>query len=99
MFIDFASHHWVYWAGPYTGSILAAGLYKLLKVLEFEKANPGQDAVLSKLVTVMKAEFEIDCLNKQGVQKEGQQFLACAGSRRQRYTRFDASSCESQDFG
>jgi aquaporin rerated protein, other eukaryote len=42
--MDFASHHWIYWAGPYSGSMLAAGLYKLLKILEFEKANPGQDA-------------------------------------------------------
>lgn len=42
--MHFESHHWIYWAGPYAGSILAASLYKLLKILEFEKANPGQDA-------------------------------------------------------
>lgn len=41
---SFAKHHWVYWAGPYSGAVLAAGLYKLLKSLEFEMANPGQDA-------------------------------------------------------
>lgn len=42
--MSFAAHHWIYWAGPYVGGVLAAGLYKLLKILEFEKANPGQDA-------------------------------------------------------
>lgn len=42
--MNFASHHWLYWAGPYAGALLAAALYKLLKTLEFEKANPGQDA-------------------------------------------------------
>jgi aquaporin related protein len=41
---NFAPHHWVYWAGPYAGAVLAAGLYKLLKSLDFEMANPGQDA-------------------------------------------------------
>lgn len=41
---DFGDNHWVYWVGPITGSLLAAGTYKFLKVLEYEKANPGQDA-------------------------------------------------------
>ena len=41
---DFTSYHWIYWAGPLVGSILAAGLYKFLKILEYERANPGQDA-------------------------------------------------------
>ncbi len=31
-------------AGPLAGSVLAAGLYKFLKILEYEQANPGQDA-------------------------------------------------------
>ena len=41
---DFSSYHWIYWTGPTVGSVLAAGLYKFLKILEYERANPGQDA-------------------------------------------------------
>lgn len=41
---DFPSEHWLYWAGPAVGAILAAGLYKFLKILDYERANPGQDA-------------------------------------------------------
>ena len=40
----FPKEHWIYWAGPAAGAVLAAGLYKLLKILDYERANPGQDA-------------------------------------------------------
>lgn len=30
---DFPNEHWIYWAGPAAGSVLAAGLYKFLKIL------------------------------------------------------------------
>ena len=33
----------IYWIGPLLGSLLAAGFYKLIKGLEYETANPGQD--------------------------------------------------------
>ena len=33
----------IYWVGPLLGSLLAAGFYKLIKMLEYETANPGQD--------------------------------------------------------
>jgi len=33
----------IYWVGPLLGSLLAAGFYKLIKGLEYETANPGQD--------------------------------------------------------
>lgn len=42
--MDFPAEHWIYWAGPAVGAILAAGLYKFLKILDYERANPGQDA-------------------------------------------------------
>ncbi|KAK5689781.1 Aquaporin-1 [Elasticomyces elasticus] len=42
--MDFESEHWIYWAGPAVGAVLAAGLYKFLKILDYERANPGQDA-------------------------------------------------------
>jgi aquaporin related protein len=34
----------IYWAGPSAGAVLASGLYKFLKVLDYERAHPGQDA-------------------------------------------------------
>ena len=40
----FDKHHWIYWLGPILGSLLATGLYRLLKVLEYETVNPGQDS-------------------------------------------------------
>jgi aquaporin rerated protein, other eukaryote len=40
---EFPLQHWIYWAGPVCGAILAAGFYKLLKVLRYESCNPGQD--------------------------------------------------------
>ncbi|KAK9324017.1 aquaporin-like protein [Lipomyces orientalis] len=40
---SFPNYHWIYWLGPILGAVLAAGLYKLLKILQYETANPGQD--------------------------------------------------------
>lgn len=42
---EFPGHHWIYWVGPILGSLIAAGFYKFVKVLEYETANPGQDEV------------------------------------------------------
>lgn len=42
--MKFDAEHWIYWAGPAVGAVLAAGLYKFLKILDYERANPGQDA-------------------------------------------------------
>ncbi len=39
----FERYHWIYWVGPILGSLLAAGFYKFVKILEYETANPGQD--------------------------------------------------------
>ncbi|GAB7354561.1 hypothetical protein MBLNU459_g5015t1 [Dothideomycetes sp. NU459] len=41
--LSFPSYHWIYWVGPFFGSVVAAGFYKLIKFLEYETANPGQD--------------------------------------------------------
>ncbi|GAB7351743.1 hypothetical protein MBLNU459_g2326t1 [Dothideomycetes sp. NU459] len=40
---NFEGYHWIYWVGPVLGSLVAAGFYKFIKVLEYETANPGQD--------------------------------------------------------
>lgn len=40
----FQSEHWIYWVGPFLGSLVAVGFYKAIKVLRYEKVNPGQDS-------------------------------------------------------
>ncbi|KAI8684910.1 hypothetical protein NCS57_00158400 [Fusarium keratoplasticum] len=40
---NFVGYHWIYWLGPFMGSLLAFGCYKIFKWLEYQTANPGQD--------------------------------------------------------
>lgn len=40
----FVGIHWIFWVGPFLGSLLAFAVYKLLRWLEYQTANPGQDA-------------------------------------------------------
>src|ERR1700744_874891 len=40
---QFSDYEWIYWIGPFLGSILAVVFYRLIKHLEYETANPGQD--------------------------------------------------------
>lgn len=40
---NFNGYHWIYWLGPILGSVVAAGFYKFIKILEYETANPDQD--------------------------------------------------------
>jgi aquaporin related protein len=35
--------HWIYWVGLGLGSVFAIGIYKFIKMLKYEMANPGQD--------------------------------------------------------
>lgn len=39
----FHGYDWIYYIGPFMGSFLAFGCYKVFKVLEYQTANPGQD--------------------------------------------------------
>ncbi|GAA5884678.1 hypothetical protein JCM6882_005346 [Rhodosporidiobolus microsporus] len=32
----FSDYHWIYWLGPFIGSAIAAGLYRVLRILEYE---------------------------------------------------------------
>ncbi|CRK12585.1 hypothetical protein BN1723_002325 [Verticillium longisporum] len=39
----FPNYHWIYWLGPIMGSLLASGFYLLLKAMQYQECNPGQD--------------------------------------------------------
>ncbi|KAM0281450.1 hypothetical protein ACHAQH_003479 [Verticillium albo-atrum] len=41
---SFPSYHWIYWLGPVMGSLLASGFYLLLKAMQYQECNPGQDS-------------------------------------------------------
>ncbi len=41
---SFPVYHWIYWVGPFLGSVISVVLYKLLKFLDYTTANPGQDS-------------------------------------------------------
>ncbi|QDS77824.1 hypothetical protein FKW77_006093 [Venturia effusa] len=41
---NFTPEHWIYWMGPAMGACLAAGYYRLIKLLHYEEANPDQDS-------------------------------------------------------
>lgn len=40
----FDSYHWIYWAGPVLGAVVAVLFYRIIKFLEYETANPGVDS-------------------------------------------------------
>ncbi|KAF2802428.1 aquaporin-like protein [Mytilinidion resinicola] len=70
---SFHHYHWIYWLGPILGAIVAAGFYKFIKMLEFETANPGQDASKAKEAEAAKeaAEMEEGRIRTQGVGTSG----------------------------
>ena len=41
---SFHSYHWIYWVGPLLGAFLAVVFYRLIKILEYETANPDADS-------------------------------------------------------
>lgn len=41
---SFPNYHWIYWVGPFLGSAIAFGIWKIFKMLNYETCNPGQDA-------------------------------------------------------
>lgn len=40
---DFPGYHYIYWFGPVMGTLLAWGMYKVVKSVEYQTVNPGQD--------------------------------------------------------
>lgn len=61
----FDKEHWIYWAGPAIGAILAVVFYKFIKMLEYEVANPGQDDD-DKDAEVKEKEEEVQQVERQG---------------------------------
>lgn len=41
---SFPSYHWIYWVGPFLGSLIAFSIWKVFKLMKYETCNPGQDA-------------------------------------------------------
>lgn len=41
--VGFPGYHWIYWLGPFMGTLLAFVLYTIMKSLDYGTANPGQD--------------------------------------------------------
>lgn len=40
---SFPGYHYIYWVGPLMGTLLAFGMYKIVKAVDYETVNPGQD--------------------------------------------------------
>ncbi|KAI8934347.1 hypothetical protein NX059_009083 [Plenodomus lindquistii] len=40
---NFPGYHYIYWVGPLMGTLLAWGMYKIVKSVEYQTVNPGQD--------------------------------------------------------
>jgi aquaporin related protein len=55
---NFHSYHWIYWVGPILGAIVAAGFYKFIKILEYETANPDQDATEAHIKRLQNGDIQ-----------------------------------------
>lgn len=40
----FPGYHWIYWIGPLIASVITGLFYRLMKWIDYETANPGQDS-------------------------------------------------------
>ncbi|KAF2662239.1 aquaporin-like protein [Lophiostoma macrostomum CBS 122681] len=40
---NFPGYHYIYWFGPTMGTLLAWGMYRIVKSVEYQTVNPGQD--------------------------------------------------------
>lgn len=51
---QFPHYAWIYYVGPILGTILAAGFYKMMKVLHYETVTPDADAEAEAEATMIK---------------------------------------------
>lgn len=58
--MSFPSYAWIYYVGPILGTLLAAGFYKMMKVLHYETVVPGQDAEDEKAAAAHLADEEAE---------------------------------------
>lgn len=40
---NWPGYHYIYWFGPLMGTLLAFGMYRIVKMVEYQTVNPGQD--------------------------------------------------------
>jgi aquaporin related protein len=40
---EFPGYHYIYWFGPLMGTLLAFAMYRIVKTVEYQTVNPGQD--------------------------------------------------------
>ncbi|KAF8542612.1 aquaporin-like protein [Trichophaea hybrida] len=62
----FNGDHWIYWVGPILGAAAAAGIYKLLLVVDYTSANPGQDSDGSVVERGTRGEVFVDATATDG---------------------------------
>jgi aquaporin related protein len=64
---NFPTYHYIYWFGPMMGTFLAFGVYRIVKSVEYETVNPGQDfddhevCLISSLLSMVVMLISIGC--------------------------------------
>jgi aquaporin related protein len=81
----FPGYHYIYWFGPLLGTLLAFGMYKIVKMVEYQTVNPGQDfddheAALFKPPTNASTADEVQRPNVAAVAAEEAVRMASRGS-------------------
>jgi len=71
-------NHWVYWLGPFLGSLLGTGFYVILKLLPYWKLNPDQATSDPKKspdpIGILKGTVEDDHSNSSNKERDVEKF-------------------------
>lgn len=73
------STHWIYWAGPTIGSLLAVAVYRIFKSLELQPESPEQDVESPRKGTYdnvhdRQRDISTRVLKSLGVESNGQRY-------------------------